>query len=103
MKVNENSDRLGGAKADRRKEVAISSAVSRFIETKTTEKDPGQMSRGKMVLFFKHAFPDFLSVVVSVVKDQPKFAFNSVFSPTSKIRQIDWIITKSLKIPKKRG
>ena len=29
-------DRLGGAKADRRKEVAISTAVDNFIATKTT-------------------------------------------------------------------
>jgi len=90
-------DRLGGAKADRRKEVAISAAVDRFIATATTTTDAEtsseqqQMSRGKMVLFFKHAFPGFINVVVAVVKAQPNFAFsnNSVFVTSSKIRRID--------------
>ena len=84
-------DRLGGAKADRRKEVAISTAVERFISTTTTESDAEQMSRGKMVLFFKSAFPGFINIVVDVVRAQPNFAFanNSVFVTSSKIRQID--------------
>ena len=94
--------RLGGAKADRRKEVAISAAVDRFIATATTAAETAdnaesltaeqqQMSRGKMVLFFKHAFPGFINIVVTVVKAQPNFAFsnNSVFVTSSKIRRID--------------
>ena len=94
---NLTKDRLGGAKADRRKEVAISAAVDRFIATATTTTDAEtsseqqQMSRGKMVLFFKHAFPGFINIVVAVVKAQPNFAFsnNSVFVTSSKIRRID--------------
>ena len=40
---------MGGAKADRRKEAAIATAVENFMNEILAEKDDGRMTRAKMV------------------------------------------------------
>ena len=63
-------DRLGGAKADRRKEAAISTAVETYLRNHQSERADGRMSRGKMVLFFKFCFPLFLEIVLKVIRQE---------------------------------
>ena len=48
-RVINTSERLGGAKADRRKEAAIATAVENFMNEILAEKDDGRMTRAKMV------------------------------------------------------
>ena len=89
------SDRLGGAKADRRKEAAISTAVETYLRNHQSERADGRMSRGKMVLFFKFCFPLFLEIVLKVIRQEttkgkiPSFKNDSVFSNSSKIPYIE--------------
>jgi len=88
-------DRLGGAKADRRKEAAISTAVETYLRNHQSERADGRMSRGKMVLFFKFCFPLFLEIVLKVIRQEstkgkiPSFKNDSVFSNSSKIPYIE--------------
>ena len=100
-------DRLGGAKADRRKEAAISTAVETYLRNHQSERADGRMSRGKMVLFFKFCFPLFLEIVLKVIRQEstkgkiPSFKNDSVFSNSSKIPYIEttdhwwryWVVT----------
>lgn len=84
-------DRLGGAKADRRKEAAIANAVEAFLNEIHTAPDDGNMSRAKMVKFFNYCFPSFLKIVINVVRNEKivDFSNNSVFQKSSRIPLID--------------
>jgi len=84
-------DRLGGAKADRRKEAAIALSVENFLTTEHADQDDGRMSRAKMVKFFNHCFPKFLQIVINVVRNEKivDFSKNSVFQKSSRIPHID--------------
>ena len=91
---NSSSDRLGGAKADRRKEAAISTAIESYLKDHKPQDAGGRMSRGKVVIFFKYCFPSFLEIVIKVILNEKQridaFRNDSVFNISSRIPCIEY-------------
>ena len=61
-----------------------------YLQNQKPECATGRMSRGKMVLFFKYCFPNFLEIVLRVIQAQTlAFKNDSVFKISSKIPSIE--------------
>ena len=82
---------MGGAKADRRKEAAIATAVENFMNEILAEKDDGRMTRAKMVqepvcqVFFSSSHINFDKVyhIKLTKKSSSTFAFQDFCQSSS--------------------
>ena len=83
-------DRRGGAKADRKKEIAIATSIENFfyahISRAGASAQKFKMSPSHLVAFIDFVFPSFFKIIVDVFRNESLFsANNSVFHPSSRI------------------
>ena len=81
-------DRRGGAKADRKKEIAIATSIENFFYAHISRAAAPKfkMSPAHLVAFIDFVFPSFFKIIVNVFRNESLFsANNSVFHPSSRI------------------
>lgn len=83
-------DRRGGAKADRKKEIAIATSIENFFHAHISRAGNSaqkfKMSPAHLVAFIDFVFPSFFKIIVDVFRKESLFsANNSVFHPSSRI------------------